>query len=109
MPDDIVRKSRRGEDDVVLISDRDAAVRAEVDGVVKRVDEIGVDREQDHAGRTAVGIAKPPQQLDRQPLRGSAHDRLADDQLIVGGIQLLSGVRTVADVEMRAVVIQRGR
>jgi hypothetical protein len=106
--DDIIRKSLRGENDVVLIAYRDGALRAEIDGPVKRGDETGVDREQDHPGRTAVGITKPPQQLDRQPARSSALDRLADDQLIVGGIQLLAGVRTVADIKMRTVVIQRG-
>ena len=40
-------------------------LRAEVDGPVEALDEIWVDREQDHAGRTVVGIAKPAQHLQR--------------------------------------------
>ncbi len=107
--DDVARESLCRQDDVVLVADREAAARAEVDGAVEARDEIGIDREQDQAGRTAVGIAEPARHLQRQPPRGPARHGLADDQFVVGGVKLLIGVRTVADVQMRTVVVQRCR
>src|SRR5579863_6929988 len=53
--DGVVRKPLCRQQHAVAVSQHDAAADPKIDGPVEPLDEIGVDREDDHAGKTPVG------------------------------------------------------
>src|SRR5258708_18255447 len=71
-------------------------------------DKIRVDRYDDDAGETSVRPAQSARELERHLPGRPPYDRLADEQLVNGWIELLQEMLAIAEIERRPAIICRG-
>ena len=85
----------------VLSDQGDGGRRAEIDPVVEVCQMRRVQRGDDNAAELAFAVQKAPRELDRPLLAGAADDRLADEQAVVGAVEMDAIVLAVAEIDHR--------